>query len=151
VVVLVAAFVLSLYLPSIHAKDPKTDKTPALDEASAGLVGTWEITQTKEVGKPYMTGYKGQPFVTKGANAFTLIIEYRKDGTFRRLSRVAANETVQEGTWKLTGHELRHRRNGAREEEVMYVRFDNPNQYTSMEVFEDTSDPGLFAQFKRVQ
>ena len=35
------------------------------------------------------------------------------------------------------------------DEEIMYVRFDDPNQYTSIEVFEDTHDPGLFAQFKR--
>jgi hypothetical protein len=31
------------------------------------------------------------------------------------------------------------------------VRFDGPNQYTSTEVYENTPDPGLFAQFKRVE
>lgn len=151
VIVLIAGFFLSLYLPSIYARDDADDKKKALDEASAMLVGLWEIFQTKEVGKPYLPGYKGHPFVTKGANAFTLIFEYRKDGTFRRVSRIGPNETVHEGTWKLVGHELRHQRPGAAGDEVMYVRFDNPNQYTSMEVYEDTPDPGLFAQFKRTR
>jgi hypothetical protein len=32
----------------------------------------------------------------------------------------------------------------------MYLRFDNKDQYTSIEVFESSADPGLFAQFKRV-
>jgi hypothetical protein len=50
----------------------------------------------------------------------------------------------------LAGHELRHQRKGSNEQEVMYVRFDNQDQYTSTEVFEGTTDPGLFAQFKRM-
>jgi len=149
VIVLFAAFFLSLYLPSLHARDDTEDKKKAPDEASSMLVGSWEIFQTKEIGKPYLPSYKGRPFVTKGANAFTLIFEYRKDGTFRRVSRIGVDETVHEGTWKLAGHELRHRRPGATAEEVMYLRFDSPNQYTSMEVYEDTPDPGLFAQFRR--
>jgi hypothetical protein len=146
-----ASFVLSVVWPPLYALEEKKDvKTGAPDVASE-LVGTWEIVRTKEPGKPYAEGYKGRPFVSKGANAFTLILEYRKDGTFRRISRVGDNETVQQGTWVLAGHELRHRRAGAQREEVMYIRFDGPNQYTSLEVFEDTPDPGLFAQFRRVR
>lgn len=146
---LVALF-LSLSLPSLYALDDQHTSKPVLDQASAQMVGVWEIVQTKEPGKPYQTGYKGRPFVTKGANAFTLILEYHEDGTFRRLERRAGMpDKAQEGTWKLSGHELRHRRKGAQNEEVMYIRFDGPNRYTSIEVFEKTTDPGLFAQFER--
>lgn len=149
--VLLAAFFLSIFLPSIYALDEK--KTDARQQAvpQEQLLGVWEIAQTKEPGKPYRDGYKGMPFVSRGANAFTLVLEYRNDGTFRRTSRIGDKETIQDGTWKFSGHELRHRRTGARDEEVMYVRFDNPDQYTSLEVFESTSDPGLFAQFRRTK
>jgi hypothetical protein len=149
IMVFVAGFFLSLFLPPIYALEEKTSSKQPGGEIDSQLLGIWEITQTKEPGKPYRDGYKGRPFVSKGVNAFTLILEYRKDGTFHRVSRIGENETVQDGTWKIFGHELRHRRSGAMEEEVMYVRFDNPDQYTSLEVFETTSDPGLFAQFKR--
>jgi hypothetical protein len=138
-------------LPPLHALDEKRDARPALDKDAAALVGVWEIYQTKEPGKPYRQSYQGNPFVNKGPNSFTLILEYHQDGTFRRINRVGTQETIHEGTWKLAGHELRHQRKGAREEEVFYVRFDGPDQYTSLEVYEDTSDPGLFAQFRRVK
>ncbi len=146
-----ASFVLSVLLPPIYALEERKGSKTVDNEVASKLVGTWEIIRTKEPGKPYAEGYKGRPFVSKGANAFTLILEYRNDGTFRRISRVGEKETVQQGTWVLAGHELRHRRAGAHEEEVMYIRFDSPNQYTSLEVFEDTPDPGLFAQFRRVR
>jgi hypothetical protein len=149
VMVLCAAFFLSLFLPSIYALEEKKPDAQQPDLPQEQLVGVWEIAQTKEPGKPYREGYKGMPFVSRGANAFTLVLEYRKDGTFRRTSRIGEKETIQDGTWKFSGHELRHHRMGARDEEVMYVRFDNPDQYTSLEVFEATSDPGLFAQFRR--
>ncbi len=140
--------ILSLSLPSLYAQDKK-NVTPQLDPSVSRLLGTWEIYQTKEPGQPYTRGYKGRPFVHKGPNAFTLILEYRQDGTFRRLTRIGQDEAVQGGTWKFGGNELRHLRKGASEEEVMYLRFDNKDQYTSIEVYESTSDPGLFAQFRR--
>lgn len=149
--VLCAGFMLSLSMPPIYAQEAKQTKKPTMNGESAKLVGVWEISQTKEPGKPYRQEYKGRQFVSRGVHAFTLILEYRDDGTFRRVSRVGNDEKIQDGVWKLSGSELRHKRNGALDEEVMYVRFDNPNQYTSIEVFEDTTDPGLFAQFKRQQ
>ena len=150
VLILSAGFVMSVFLSAIYAQDQKKNQQPKLDAAAARLVGTWEIFQTKEPGHPYRSGYKGRPFVHKGPNAFTLIMEYHNDGTFRRLSRVAEHDTIQDGTWKLAGNELRHQRRGATGEEVMYVRFDGATQYTSIEVYEDTADPGLFAQFRKV-
>jgi len=151
VAMVVAGFVLSLLLPPIYAQDKKTDKKPALSQEAAQIVGTWEIINTKEPGQPYKTGYKGRPFVTKGPHAYTLIMEFQDNGTFRRISRIGDDNKVQEGTWNLVGHELRQQRKGSSEPEVIYVRFDGPDQYTSIEVYETTPDPGLFAQFKRVQ
>lgn len=152
VAMILAGFVLSLVLPPIYAQEKKTENKPALSQEAARIVGTWEIVNTKEPGQPYRTGYKGRPFVTKGPNAYTLILEYQGDGTFRRISRIGDHpDKVQEGTWRLAGHELRQLRKGKSEPEVIYVRFDGPNQYTSIEVYETTPDPGLFAQFKRVQ
>ncbi len=148
---LCASFILSLSMTSSYAQEAKQIKKPAMNGESAKLVGVWEISQTKEPGKPYRQAYKGRQFVSRGVHAFTLILEYRDDGTFRRVSRIGNDEKVQDGTWKFSGSELRLKLNGAFEEEVMYVRFDDPNQYTSIEVFEDTHDPGLFAQFKRQQ
>ena len=145
------SFILSVLLPPLYALEEKGIPKTESGRAADALVGTWEIIRTKEPGKPYVQGYKGRPFVSKGANAYTLILEYRKDGTFRRISRIGDNETIQEGTWVLSGHELRHKRHGANRDEVMYIRFDNRDQYTSLEVFEDTLDPGLFAQFQRVR
>lgn len=146
-----ASIILSLSMPPIYAQEGKPIKKPAINGESAKLVGIWEISQTKEPGKPYRQAYKGRPFVSKGVHAFTLILEYRDDGTFRRISRIGNDEKIQDGQWKLAGSELRHKRTGSLEDEVMYVRFDDPNHYTSIEVFEDTSDPGLFAQFARHQ
>lgn len=149
--ILCAGVILSLSMPPIYAQEGKQIKKPAMNGDSTKLVGVWEIFQTKEPGKPYRQAYKGRSFVSRGVHAFTLILEYRGDGTFRRVSRIGNDEKVQDGTWKFSGSELRHKRNGVIEEEIMYVRFDDPNQYTSIEVFEDTHDPGLFAQFKRQQ
>lgn len=143
------AIVMSVMFPQIYAQENRPSNKPALDKESAQLVGKWEIYETKEPGKPYVQSYKGRPFVSRGANAFTLILQYNSDGSFKRISRVGDNETVEEGTWVLSGHELRHKRKGVSEEEVIYLRFDDKNHYTSTEVFEDTSDPGLFAKFRR--
>jgi hypothetical protein len=152
VAMILAGFLLSLLLPPIYAQEKDTEKKPALSQEAARIVGTWEIMNTKEPGKPYKTGYKGRPFVTKGPNAYTLILKFQGDGTFRRISRIGDHpDKVQEGTWRLVGHELRQQRKGMSEPEVIYIRFDGPNQYTSIEVYETTPDPGLFAQFKRVQ
>ena len=151
VATLLAGFILSVLLPPIYAQEKKAETKPALSQEAALLVGTWEIANTKEPSQPYRTGYKGRPFVTKGPHAFTLIMEFQDTGIFRRISRVGDNETVQEGTWQLAGHELRQQRKGMSEPEVMYLRFDSPEQYTSIEVYEGTPDPGLFAQFKKVQ
>ena len=153
---LFSGLLLSVLLPPLYAQQDKAQKPPAVDKAAvdkaaAPLVGVWEIIQTKEPGKPYRSSYKGHPFVSRGPNAFTLIMEYHNDGTFQRIARVGDKDDVQEGKWKLAGNELRHSRNGSNEEEVMYVRFDGPNQYTSTEVYEGTPDPGLFAQFKRIE
>jgi hypothetical protein len=122
----------------------------AIDKEAAKLVGRWVIVQTKEPGKPYTDGYKGQIFVAEGPNAFSLILEYRKDGTFRRLSRIGQKEKVIQGKWVLSGHELRHKREGSSDDEVMYIRFDSPESFTYIEVYEATRDPGLFARFKRL-
>ncbi|MGO9117893.1 MAG: hypothetical protein ACLQPD_09815 [Desulfomonilaceae bacterium] len=149
--VLCCGLLLSLLLPPLYAQQDKAQKVLVVDKAAAPLVGVWEITQTKEPGKPYRSSYKGHPFVSRGPNAFTLIIEYHNDGTFRRIARVGAKDDVQEGKWKLAGNELRHHRADSNEEEVIYLRFDGPNQYTSTEVYEGTPDPGLFAQFKRIE
>ncbi len=151
VLVLFCGLLLSLLLPPLHAQQEKAQKVSPVDKTAAPLVGVWEISQTKEPGKPYRSSYKGHPFVSRGPNAFTLIMEYHNDGTFRRIARVGAKDDVQEGKWELEGHELRHHRVGSNEEEVIYLRFDGPNQYTSTEVYEGTPDPGLFAQFKRIE
>jgi hypothetical protein len=149
---LFSGLLLSVLLPPLYAQQDKAQKPQSVEKAAVSpLVGTWQIAQTKEPGKPYMTSYKGHPFVSRGPNAFTLIMEYRNDGTFKRIARTGAKDDVQEGKWTLAGNELRHNRNGSHEEEVMYVRFDGPNQYTSTEVYEGTPDPGLFAQFRRIE
>jgi hypothetical protein len=111
ILLLFSGLLLSMLLPPLYAQQDKAQKPPAVEKAVSPLVGVWEITQTKEPGKPYMRSYKGHPF----------------------------------------GNELRHTRNGSHEDEVMYVRFDSPNQYTSTEVYEGTPDPGLFAQFRRIE
>jgi hypothetical protein len=149
--VLCCGLLLSLLLPPLYAQQDKAQKVLVVDKAAVPLVGVWEITQTKEPGKPYRSSYKGHPFVSRGPNAFTLIMEYHNDGTFKRTARVGTKDDVQEGKWKLAGNELRHHRVGTSEEEVIYLRFDGPNQYTSTEVYEGTPDPGLFAQFKRIE
>ncbi len=136
---------------SLYAQQHQEKKGAASRPYATLLVGVWEVFQTKEPGQPYKASYRGQPFLSKGPNAFTLIMEYRKDGTFRRTTRVGTAETVQDGTWKISGHELRHDRPGALEEEIMYIRFDGPDQYTSIDVYEGTPDPGLFGRFKRVK
>jgi len=151
VLVLFCGLLLSLLLPPLYAQQEKAQKVSPVDKTVAPLVGVWEISQIKEPGKAYRSSYKGHPFVSRGPNAFTLIMEYHNDGTFRRIARVGAKDDVQEGKWKLEGNELRHHRVGSNEEEVIYLRFDGPNQYTSMEVYEGTPDPGLFAQFKRIE
>lgn len=142
---------MGLFLPPTHAQETKSDARHGQETANTLLLGTWEIYETKEPGKPYLKSYKGRPFVSKGPNAFTLFLEYKNDGKFRRISRIGENQTVEEGAWKLDGHELRHKRLGSIAEEVMYLRFDNREQYTSTEVFEETGDPGLFAKFRRSQ
>jgi hypothetical protein len=151
ILLLFSGLLLSMLLPPLYAQQDKAQKPPAVEKAVSPLVGVWEITQTKEPGKPYMRSYKGHPFVSRGPNSFTLIMEYHKDGTFRRIARVGGKDEIQEGKWQLKGNELRHTRNGSHEDEVMYVRFDSPNQYTSTEVYEGTPDPGLFAQFRRIE
>ena len=140
--VLCCGLLLSLLLPPLYAQQDKAQKVLVVDKAAVPLVGVWEITQTKEPGKPYRSSYKGHPFVSRGPNAFTLIMEYHNDGTFKRIARVGPKDDVQEGKWKLAGNELRHYRVGTSEEEVIYLRFDGPNQYTSTEVYEGTPDPG---------
>lgn len=143
--------VMGLFLPPTHAQENRYENKVGIDKESNQLVGSWEIFQTKEPGKPYLQSYKGRPFVSRGPNAFTLFLEYKTDGKFRRVSRIGDNQTVEEGVWRLNGHELRHKRNGSSVEEIMYLRFDNKDQYTSTEVFEETGDPGLFARFRRSQ
>ena len=126
------------------------EQAPKLNKAAARLLGMWEIHKIKEPGKHYQRSYRGRPLVAKGPHAFTLIIQYREDGSFVRTTRAGRAETVQEGKWSLTGHELRQTRQGNLPDEVMYIRFDGPNKFTSIEVYEDCSHPGTFAQFKRV-
>ena len=151
VLVLAASLWVGLLLCSAHAQQERGGGPAAPVQDSEQLIGLWEVAQTKEPAQPYRAGYKGKSFVSKGPNAFCLLMEYRKDGTFRRISRIGSSESVEEGTWKLAGRELRHQRKGAAEEEVLYLRFDNPNQFTTIEVYEGTPDPGLFVQFKRVK
>jgi hypothetical protein len=145
---IVGAVILCLwYVQPVCSQETR----PTVDKDTGRLVGRWAIAQTKEPGKPYLDSYKGRPFVAQGPNAFCLIMEYRNDGTFRRISRVGASETVQEGSWKLSGHELRQKHKDSPGDEVIYVRFDSPDQFTIIEVHEDMSDPGLFARFKKIQ
>jgi hypothetical protein len=144
-----AGFLLNLLLPPLYALDGKGASKPVLNAEAAKLVGRWEIARAKEPGKPYLAGFQGRPFVTKGPQAYTLILEYRPDGTFRRVCRVGGKDVVQEGRWTLSGHELRHRAKGKSEDEVMYIRFDSADQYTSTEVYEDSPSPGVFAQFRK--
>lgn len=134
-----------------HAQTPALAAPATGDPLAAQLIGRWEVIETKEPGKPYEKGYKGRPFVRSGPEAFTLIHEYWKDGTFKRITRVGTTETVHEGTWRLSGHELRHERQAAPYVEVMYIRFDSPDQYTSIDVYEGTPDPGLFGRFQRIK
>jgi hypothetical protein len=141
-----AGFLCLWLLQPVWGEETKS----TIDKEVARLVGRWAIVQTKEPGKPYLESYKGRPFVVKGQNAFSLIMEYRNDGTFRRISRVGGSETIQEGRWRLSGHELRHKRRDSPNEEVIYVRFDTPSQFTIIEVYEETPDPGLFARFKKL-
>jgi len=148
-VLVCAGFLLNLFLPPLYALEDKASPEPGLDADSAKLVGLWEIMRAKEPGKPYLTGFQGRPFVTKGPQAYTLILDYRPDGTFRRLCRVGDKDIIQEGRWKLSGHELRHKEKRKHDEEVIYIRFDNAEQYTSTEVYEDSPNPGLFAQFRK--
>ena len=149
-VLICAGFLLSIFLPPLYALDEKhPPPTPQLSGDAAKLVGVWEITRTKEPGKPYRTGFRGRPFVSKGPNSFTLVLEYRRDGTYRRVVRISGKETVQKGRWTLSGHELRQRAKGRSEDEVVYLRFDEPDRYTSIEVYEDTNTPGLFAQYQK--
>jgi hypothetical protein len=145
------AVLIAAFASSGHAQPDQGRKSSVPGPSSAQLVGVWEVVQTKEPGQPYKASYRGQPFVSKGPSAFTLIMEYRKDGTFQRTTRVGTTETIQNGTWKLSGNQLRHDRPGALEEEIMYIRFDGPDQYTSIDVYEGTPDPGLFGRFKRVR
>lgn len=141
--------VLCLLVFPVCGQEEKTSKQS--EGTTNQLVGVWEIDKTKEPHKPYEPGYKGRPFVSKGPQAFTLILDYRQDGTFRRLSRIGPSETVQDGTWKFSCKELRQRMQGAGQEEIIYVRFEDPDHFTSIEVYEDSADPGLFAKFKRMR
>ena len=121
-----AGFILSLSMTPIYAQEAKQIKKTTMNGESAKLVGVWEISQAKEPGKPYGKAYKGCPFVSRGVHAFTLILEYQDDWTFHRVSRIGNDEKVQDGTWKFSGSELRLKRNGAFEEEVMYVTIRRP-------------------------
>ncbi len=143
-------FCLSMLLPPIFALEEKNAVKSVPEVSASQLVGKWQIVRSKEPGQPYRDGHSGRPFVFSGVNAFTLILEYNKDNTFRKICRVGNSEKVQEGTWRLSGHELRQRSGGSNEE-VLYLRFDSPNQFTSTEVYEDSSSPGLFVQFNRVE
>lgn len=146
-----AAAVLALALAAGEAWSQQKPKIAAPNTAAPGLAGSWELFQTKAPGEPYKPSYKDRPFVNEGPQAFALIMEYRKDGTFRRISRVGSVDTVREGTWKMDGQILRQRIAGAGHEEVMFLRFDSPDQFTYTEVYEETPDPGLFARFRRVK
>ncbi len=143
------ALIASVVLLSLVGSSGAETKQPQTDDQVTRILGTWEIFQTKEPGQVYRQGYKGHAFVPRGPNAFTLLIEYRTNGTYRRISRVGATEVVHEGNWTINGHELRHQRKGNLPDEVMYIRFDGSDKFTSIEVFEQTTDPGLFAQFRR--
>ena len=83
--ILCCGLLLSLLLPPLYAQQDKAQKVLVVDKAAVPLVGVWEIMQTKEPGKPYRSSYKGHPFVSRGPNAFTLIMEYHNDGTFKRI------------------------------------------------------------------
>jgi hypothetical protein len=145
----ITSILLAGFFASPTFAQQQAHKRVALDPLASHLVGTWEVYETKEPGQPYKASYRGQPFSSTGPNAFTLIMQYRKDGTFRRITRVGTSETIHDGTWRLTGHELRHDRPGALEAEIMYIRFDGPDQYTTVDVYEGTPDPGLFGRFRR--
>jgi hypothetical protein len=148
ILVSLAVLVLSLDLFPIYAQQGQPSAN-----ANAGntLVGRWEIYQTKVQGRPYLKQYKGRPFVSIGPNAFTVIYEYGPDGSFKRITRIDGRDTEETGKWVYSGSEMRLQLDKGRIEEVFYVRFDDPKQITVVEVYEDTTDPGIFAQFRRIK
>lgn len=148
---LVALLFVSVVFLSAPAFILGNDPKKVLPGDEEKMIGAWEIVRTKEPGKPYRSGYQGRPFSRKGANAYTVIIEYRKDGTFRRTARFGSKEVVHEGVWSLNGHELRLKPKKKPGEEVLYIRFDEPNRCTFIEVYEEASDPGIFAQFRKIR
>ncbi|MEW6350185.1 MAG: lipocalin family protein [Thermodesulfobacteriota bacterium] len=148
ILVCVGAVVLSVLLSPIYAQHG-----PRVVNATTGdsLVGRWEIFKTKAPGRPYLPKYKGRPFVSVGPNSYTVIYEYHSDGTFQRITKIDGKNTVENGRWEYTGNELRLKIEKGRVDEVLYLRFDGPDQFTAVEVYEETSDPGIFAQFKRIK
>ncbi len=148
ILVCVGAMVLSVLLSPIysphgqHVVNAKTDHS---------LVGRWEIFQTKAPGRPYLPKYKERPFVSVGPNAYTVIYEYSSDGTFQRITRIDGQNTVENGQWQYAGNELRLKIEKGRVEEIFYLRFDDRDQFTVVEVYEESSDPGIFARFKRIR
>ena len=121
----ISALIFVVVFLCVYSSSTNADKNSTkLDKNSARLLGMWEIHMIKEPGKHYRSSYKGHPFVAKGPHAFTLIIQYRKDGSFKRIIRIGEKETVQKGKWSLAGHELRQTQRGNLPDEVMYIRFD---------------------------
>lgn len=145
-IVLVAVMMASVLPCQADKPTKKSDADPA-----ERLVGRWELFMTKQPGKPYERGYKGRPFQFQGQDAFALVMDFKKDGTVTRVMRTGSKGTRQKGTWSLDGKELRQSWEGSSQEEVIYLRFEGPDEYTIVEVYEETPDPGLFARFRRLR
>ena len=75
-----AALLLSICLV---AGGPQQGQCVAGTNDENGLVGRWEIYQTKEPGRAYDTRYKGREFVSEGPHSYTVIYQYNPDGTFQ--------------------------------------------------------------------
>ncbi len=142
------AVVLSILLASICPQQGQCSDG-ANNENS--LVGRWEIYQTKAPGRAYDARYKGRSFVSTGPHAYTVIYQYNPDGTFQRTTKIDGKDIPETGKWTYSGNAMKLQLDKGREDEVFYVRFDDQNQITVVEVYEGTSDPGMFAQFRRIK
>jgi hypothetical protein len=149
--VLAAAASLSVFLPELYAEREKPHLAASLSSEAARLVGTWEVCEAKEPGQPYRPSVRGRCFSSGGPEAFGLVIEYRHDGTFSRLTRDGSRQHIDHGTWSLSGHELRLASPQGAMQAVLYVRLDDLDRFTAVEVHEETPEPGLFVRYRRAE
>jgi hypothetical protein len=146
-----AAACLSIFLPELYAEREDPRREAPLSIEATKLVGKWELFEAKEPGQPYRPSLRGRAFSPNGPEAFALVVEYRADGTFCRVTREGEKQRIEQGTWTLEGHELRLISPRGVTQAVVYVRLDQPDRFTAIEVHEETLEPGLFVRFRRVE